>query len=178
MMKFRSLARNVEIGANSYLLTLGETRVLLDAGMHPKQEGTNALPEFGSIDYNSIDAAIAARRLKAMVNSVCPDDPRTLAQKRADAFGAVFAGAFHLSCLCGNPDCPVAAVPDARATSVTVHVVADHTSLTATPDPALHGNGDTPNTDAEAEPERTLTLHFIGVGGAEDPSRPIRAHTK
>ena len=58
MMKFRSLARNVEIGANSYLLTLGETRVLLDAGMHPKQEGTNALPEFGSIDYNSIDAAI------------------------------------------------------------------------------------------------------------------------
>ena len=58
MMKFLSLARNVEIGANSYLLTLGETRVLLDAGMHPKQEGTNALPEYGSIDYNSIDAAI------------------------------------------------------------------------------------------------------------------------
>ncbi|MGV2971347.1 DUF222 domain-containing protein [Mycolicibacterium sp. D3] len=102
---------------------------------------------------NSLDAAIAAARLKAMVNSVCGEDPRTTAQKRADAFGAVFAGAFHLSCLCGTPDCPVAAVPDARATSITVHVVADHTSLTATPDPALHGNGDTPNTDAEADAE-------------------------
>ncbi|MBX7447510.1 HNH endonuclease [Mycolicibacterium sp. 3033] len=102
---------------------------------------------------NSLDAAIAAARLKAMVNSVCGEDPRTTAQKRADAFGAVFAGAFHLSCLCGTPDCPVAAVPDARATSITVHVVADHTTLTATPDPALHGNADTPNTDAEADAE-------------------------
>ncbi|MBX7455027.1 DUF222 domain-containing protein [Mycolicibacterium sp. 3033] len=101
---------------------------------------------------NSLDAAIAAARLTAMVNSVCGEDPRTTAQKRADAFGAVFAGAFHLSCLCGKPDCPVAAVPDARATSVVVHVVADQSSLTATPDPALHGNDDTPNTDAEADP--------------------------
>ena len=58
MITFQSLARNVEIGANSYLLTLGETRVLLDAGMHPKQEGENALPDLGRIDYGSIDAAI------------------------------------------------------------------------------------------------------------------------
>ena len=103
----------------------------------------------------SIDAAIAAARLKAMVTSVCPDDPRTTAQKRADAFGAVFAGAFHLNCLCGKPDCPAATVPDARATSVTVHVVADHCSLDATPDPTLHGRGDTTdtNTDTDTEPE-------------------------
>ena len=58
MMTFQSLARDVEIGANSYLLTLGATRVLLDAGMHPKQEGENALPDLGRIDYGSIDAAI------------------------------------------------------------------------------------------------------------------------
>ena len=103
----------------------------------------------------SIDAAIAAARLKAMVTSVCPDDPRTTAQKRADAFGAVFAGAFHLNCLCGKPDCPAATVPDARATSVTVHVVADHCSLDATPDPTLHGSGEepAPDTDTAAEPE-------------------------
>ena len=97
----------------------------------------------------SIDAAIAAARLNAMVNSVCADDPRTTAQKRADAFGAVFAGAFHLSCLCGKPDCPVAAVPDARATSVTVHVVADHSSLDAAPDPTLHGSQAEPESDPE-----------------------------
>ena len=107
----------------------------------------------------SIDAAIAAARLKAMVTSVCPDDPRTTAQKRADAFGAVFAGAFHLNCLCGKPDCPAATVPDARATSVTVHVVADHCSLDATPDPTLHGRGDTTDTEpdtkaaADSDPE-------------------------
>ena len=95
----------------------------------------------------SIDAAIAAARLNAMVNSVCADDPRTTAQKRADAFGAVFAGAFHLSCLCGKPDCPAAAVPDARATSVTVHVVADHSSLAAAPDPTLHGSQAEPESD-------------------------------
>ena len=97
----------------------------------------------------SIDAAIAAARLNAMVNSVCADDPRTTAQKRADAFGAVFAGAFHLSCLCGKPDCPAAAVPDARATSVTVHVVADHSSLDAAPDPTLHGSQAEPESDPE-----------------------------
>ena len=97
----------------------------------------------------SIDAAIAAARLKAMVTSVCPDDPRTTAQKRADAFGAVFAGAFHLNCLCGKPDCPAATVPDARATSVTVHVVADHSSLDAAPDPTLHGSQAEPESDPE-----------------------------
>ena len=105
----------------------------------------------------SLDAAIAAARLNAMVNSVCADDPRTTAQKRADAFGAVFAGAFHLSCLCGKPDCPAAAVPDARATSVTVHVVADHSSLAAAPDPTLHGASDSDGADAESSSAATST---------------------
>ncbi|MCP4848254.1 MAG: MBL fold metallo-hydrolase [Verrucomicrobiaceae bacterium] len=58
MIQFQSLARDVEIGANSYLLTLGEIRILLDAGMHPKREGENALPDLGEIDYGSIHAAI------------------------------------------------------------------------------------------------------------------------
>jgi len=58
MIKFQSLARDVEIGANSYLLTLGKNRILLDAGMHPKKAGENALPDLGEIDYGSIDAAI------------------------------------------------------------------------------------------------------------------------
>ncbi|WP_374157737.1 hypothetical protein ACEWX3_22430 [Mycobacterium sp. G7A2] len=96
--------------------------------------------------------------------------------KRADAFGAVFAGAFHLSCQCGKPDCPVAAVPDARATSITVHVVADHTTLTATPDPALHGNGDTPNTDtdtdAELEPDAVCESSPAPAHSAGPPAPP------
>jgi len=42
-MEFLNLTRSVEIGANSYLLTLAG-RGLLDSGMHPKKEGQLALP--------------------------------------------------------------------------------------------------------------------------------------
>lgn len=58
MIQFQSLARDIEIGANSYLLTLGDTRILLDAGMNPKKESENSLPDLKGIDYGSIDAAI------------------------------------------------------------------------------------------------------------------------
>ncbi len=57
-IQFQSLARDVEIGANSYLLSFGDTRVLVDAGMHPKKEGGEALPDFGGIDFGSLDAAV------------------------------------------------------------------------------------------------------------------------
>jgi Cft2 family RNA processing exonuclease len=43
-MEFLNLTRHVEIGANSYVLTLGGHPVILDSGMHPKQEGEQALP--------------------------------------------------------------------------------------------------------------------------------------
>jgi hypothetical protein len=38
------------------------------------------------------------RRLLAMAHSVCDDDPRTIAQRRADALGALAAGADTLAC--------------------------------------------------------------------------------
>ncbi|EFP50887.1 hypothetical protein TMKG_00358, partial [Mycobacterium tuberculosis SUMu011] len=52
------------------------------------------------------DAAMLDRRLTEMAHGVCEDDPRTLAQRRADALGALAAGADHLACGCGKPDCP------------------------------------------------------------------------
>jgi len=58
MITFRSLARDVEIGANAYLLDFDGTRVLLDAGMHPKREGPEALPDLGGLEFGSIDAAV------------------------------------------------------------------------------------------------------------------------
>ncbi|MCB1134501.1 MAG: MBL fold metallo-hydrolase, partial [Verrucomicrobiae bacterium] len=55
-MRFRNLTRRREIGANSYLLEAGDHRVVLDAGMHPKQVGYDALPDFGPLAHDSADA--------------------------------------------------------------------------------------------------------------------------
>jgi predicted metal-dependent RNase len=52
-MRFRNLTRRREIGANSYLLESGDHRVVLDAGMHPKEVGFDALPDFGPMASSS-----------------------------------------------------------------------------------------------------------------------------
>ncbi|MFV0337330.1 MAG: MBL fold metallo-hydrolase [Chthoniobacterales bacterium] len=57
-MEFLSLTRNVEIGANSYLLTLGNKRVVLDSGMHPKMTGLEATPNFQLLGDSPIDAIL------------------------------------------------------------------------------------------------------------------------
>lgn len=48
-MEFVSLTRAVEIGANSYLLRSRGRTLVLDAGMHPRQEGAAGLPEYERI---------------------------------------------------------------------------------------------------------------------------------
>ncbi len=55
---FVSLTRRREIGANSYLVQLGDTRIVLDAGMHPKAEGRDAIPRYDLLAYDSVDAII------------------------------------------------------------------------------------------------------------------------
>lgn len=55
-MQFTSLLRRNEIGANSYLLELGDQRIVLDSGMHPKEEGTDSLPAHHELQPNSIDS--------------------------------------------------------------------------------------------------------------------------
>ena len=57
-MWFTSLLRRRGIGANCYLLDLEGTRILLDAGMDPTQEGEAALPQLEALDYDSLDAII------------------------------------------------------------------------------------------------------------------------
>jgi len=48
---FSVLGGGQEIGANSYLLNLAGTRILLDAGLHPKKYGQESLPDYDRIDY-------------------------------------------------------------------------------------------------------------------------------
>ncbi len=55
-MTFTSLARAKEIGANSYLLETPDCRIVLDAGVHPKEEGLDSLPHFQTIPSDSVDA--------------------------------------------------------------------------------------------------------------------------
>ncbi len=57
-MRFCNLTRGSEIGANSYLLEHGKHRVMMDAGMHPKQVGLAATPDFGHVPQGKLDAII------------------------------------------------------------------------------------------------------------------------
>jgi hypothetical protein len=107
------------------------------------------------------DAALLKRRVAVMVRGVCEDDPRTMAQRRADAMGALAAGSQHLRCLCEDPECPAA--DDGRATSVVVHVIAEEASTEVPPDPLLNGEGLAP--DQAPEPTERRKAALIAGGG-------------
>jgi hypothetical protein len=112
------------------------------------------------------DATLLKRRLTAMATGVCTNDPRTLDQRHADALGALAAGADRLACGCDNPACP-AAGDDGRAGSVVIHIVADHTALTAEPDPLIHGDTTTP-----APPEPAATEAEGAAGSPRQDAHP------
>jgi Cft2 family RNA processing exonuclease len=57
-MKFTNLTRAEEIGANCYLLESDRSRVLLDAGMHPREVGSLATPDFSLLEGRGFDAMI------------------------------------------------------------------------------------------------------------------------
>ncbi|MFT3990029.1 MAG: MBL fold metallo-hydrolase [Luteolibacter sp.] len=57
-MIFKSLCRHAGIGANSYLIRSGEADLVLDAGMHPKHEGLEAVPHYEFLEPGSADAII------------------------------------------------------------------------------------------------------------------------
>ena len=57
-MRFINLTRQTEIGANSYFLELDGKRLILDAGLHPRNEGEAALPLYRLVTDGSIDAIL------------------------------------------------------------------------------------------------------------------------
>lgn len=112
------------------------------------------------------DAAVLKRRLDQMVAGVCEDDPRTAGQRRADAMGALGAGAETLACQCGKPDCPKA-VRDARADGVVVHIVANAAALEqAKGEPPAAGEpiDATEEETSKPAPEQTPAALMIGGG--------------
>lgn len=75
-------------------------------------------------DVRAPDAVAFDRRLDELAATVCPADPRTKAQRRADALSALAARATAMPCACGSPDCP-AAKQDATVGDVIIHVLAE-----------------------------------------------------
>ena len=75
----------------------------------------------------SPDAQALDTRLNALAATVCAHDPRTRAQRRADALGALAADARRLACLCARPDCT--AGTRSAAGPVVIHVIAEYATL-------------------------------------------------
>ncbi len=107
------------------------------------------------------DAAVLHRRLQVMVDGVCEHDPRSAGQRRADALGALAAGAERLACGCGRADC-AAVGNDGRAANVTIHVIAPVSSLHPDPGPDP-GPGPGPDMNGGGDG---------GGGGPDDPEPP------
>jgi hypothetical protein len=82
------------------------------------------------------------RRLDELAGTVCEADPRTRAQRRADALGALVAGAERLVCTCGDADCTETRGRMPNRT-VVIHVVAERASV--------EGTGTTPGYMAGAD---------------------------
>ena len=89
----------------------------------------------------STDAHALDTRLDALAATVCDRDPRSRAQRRADALGALAAGADRLGCRCEHPDCTAGGRP--AAGPVVIHVLAEQATL--------DGVSDTPGSGAGAD---------------------------
>jgi hypothetical protein len=87
------------------------------------------------------DAHALDRRLDALAATVCEHDPRSHQERRADALGALAAGADRLGCRCGRPDCAAGTRP--AASPVVIHVIAEQT--------AIDGSGPAPGSLANAD---------------------------
>lgn len=112
------------------------------------------------------DAALYWRRITLMAQGVCPEDPRTLDQRRADAHGALGAGFFHLACECGSPDCPAAA-DDGRGSQVVVHIYAENAALSASPDPLTDGEDPASDTHENGEDPEVAATELAATEGSD-----------
>ncbi|MFC7675730.1 HNH endonuclease signature motif containing protein [Mycolicibacterium sp. GCM10028919] len=117
-------------------------------------------------------------RLMALAATVCDDDPRTLAQLRADAIGAVAAQNDRLSCHCDLDDCPAGG---RVAGAVVVHVIAAQATLNgdATTGGILDGYEGLLPTELITKLARDARLRPLHHPGAAAPAecgyRPSRA---
>ncbi|WP_185934962.1 DUF222 domain-containing protein, partial [Mycolicibacterium hodleri] len=106
------------------------------------------------------DAKAFDARVDALARTVCPADPRTLDQRRADAIGALAHGNDRLACLCETDDCPAGENPP--STGVVVYVIASADTLDERPVPP----------PPAPEPEPTVPEPVEDAEQAGDVSEP------
>ncbi|MGC2652848.1 MAG: HNH endonuclease signature motif containing protein [Mycobacterium sp.] len=101
-------------------------------------------------------------RLDELAATVCDADPRTREQRRADALGALAAGADQLACCCGSADCS-AVTP--RKSNVVIHVVAEQASVegTGTTPAVLLGGEGLISAELVAELAKAARLQPLGI---------------
>ncbi|MDX1891279.1 HNH endonuclease signature motif containing protein [Mycolicibacterium sp. 050158] len=75
------------------------------------------------------DAHALNARLTALAMTVCDADPRSVAERRADACGVLAAGGDRLGCRCGSTGCPAGG---RAASPVVIHVVAEAATVDGT----------------------------------------------
>src|SRR6516225_11818028 len=69
-MRFVNLTRRTEIGANSYFLELEGRKLVIDAGLHPKEENEAALPIYRLVPDGSLDAIVLSHAHQDHVGSL------------------------------------------------------------------------------------------------------------
>ena len=97
--------------------------------------GSSAGMAFVSGHIHAADGAALDQRLAGLAATVCDNDPRTQAQRRADACGPLARGEASLACQCRRDDCPAVSERNAAATAV-IHVLAEQATV--------EGGSDTP----------------------------------
>ena len=120
------------------------------------------------------DGAALEKRLDALAATVCANDPRTIAQRRADATGPLARGEATLTCQCGTEQCPAAAEHTA-ATAAVIHVLAEQATLDGTSDKPgyLPGFGILP-AESVREVAKSAKLQPVAVPTSVDPDPGYR----
>jgi hypothetical protein len=122
---------------------------------------------------HAADGAALDQRLDALADTVCEHDPRTKAQRRADACGALGRAEAVLACRCGRDDC-AAGAERAAVSAAVVHVLAEQSTLDGVSDKPgyLPGFGVLP-AESVREVAKTATLRPVVIPtGAESGYRP------
>jgi hypothetical protein len=95
-------------------------------------DGSGMATMFGTLF--ATDAKAYEKRLKVLASTVCPGDPRTVEQRRADAVHSITHALDYLPCLCGSDDCPGPKTPPTG--NAVVYVVVNEDTLEENSDAA------------------------------------------
>jgi hypothetical protein len=88
-------------------------------------DGSGMATMFGTLF--ATDAKAYEKRLNVLARTVCPGDPRTVEQRRADAVHSITHALDYLPCLCGSDDCPGPKTPPTG--NAVVYVVVNEDTL-------------------------------------------------